>query len=214
MKSTSRPATASSLRSGCFPPAWGRRAETGQLTAVPYTAVEFHDTFWTPSIASQSRQVDSTHLPMLRANGTHRQLRQGRKLIGGNHEGTCANDSDVFKLIEGASYALATDRDPSLERMVDARRLPKLPPRNGRMDTSTRYYTLAEPGKRWTDLKDKHELYCAGHLFKAAVAHWPYHRQTHASWTWPRGMPTVSTTHLFRRSDSAFAATKRSNWPW
>src|SRR5262245_61070663 len=33
------------------------------------------------------------------------------------------------------------------------------------------YYTVKEPGKRWTNLRDNHELYCAGHLFEAAVAH-------------------------------------------
>ena len=37
------------------------------------------------------------------------------------------------------------------------------------------YYTVAEPGKRWTDFGHGHELYCAGHLFQAAVAH---HRAT------------------------------------
>ena len=34
------------------------------------------------------------------------------------------------------------------------------------------YYTLVEPGKEWTDCGVKHELYCAGHLIEAAVAHY------------------------------------------
>jgi uncharacterized protein len=34
------------------------------------------------------------------------------------------------------------------------------------------YYTLAEPGKRWTNLPTMHELYCAGHMIEAAVAHY------------------------------------------
>src|SRR5262249_46471030 len=37
------------------------------------------------------------------------------------------------------------------------------------------YYTVAEPGRRWIDFGHGHELYCAGHLFQAAVAH---HRAT------------------------------------
>jgi len=34
------------------------------------------------------------------------------------------------------------------------------------------YFTVVEPDKRWTDLRDSHELYCAGHLAEAAVAHY------------------------------------------
>lgn len=33
------------------------------------------------------------------------------------------------------------------------------------------YFTVVEPEKRWTNLRDQHELYCAGHLMEAAVAH-------------------------------------------
>lgn len=34
------------------------------------------------------------------------------------------------------------------------------------------YYTVKEPGNRWVNLRDNHELYCAGHLFEAAAAHY------------------------------------------
>jgi DUF1680 family protein len=33
------------------------------------------------------------------------------------------------------------------------------------------FFTVKRPGRRWTNLRDGHELYCAGHLFEAAVAH-------------------------------------------
>ena len=33
------------------------------------------------------------------------------------------------------------------------------------------HFTVVEPEKRWTNLRDCHELYCAGHLIEAAVAH-------------------------------------------
>src|SRR4030095_3893808 len=32
------------------------------------------------------------------------------------------------------------------------------------------YYTVAEPGRRWTDLTHGHELYCLGHMLPAALA--------------------------------------------
>ena len=150
---------------------WAEGPKHGQLSAVPYTAVEFHDTFWTPRLRV-NRDKSIPHIfQCCEQTGRISNFAKAAKLIGGNHEGTCANDSDVFKLIEGASYALATDRDPSLERMIDGviAKIAAAQQPDGYLNT---YYTLAEPGKRWTDLKGKHELYCAGHLFEAAVAHW------------------------------------------
>ena len=41
--------------------------------------------------------------------------------------------------------------------------------RDGYLNT---YYALERAGERWSNLKDMHELYCAGHLFQAAVAHY------------------------------------------
>ncbi len=34
------------------------------------------------------------------------------------------------------------------------------------------YFTIKEPGKRWTNLNDCHELYCAGHFIEAAVSYY------------------------------------------
>ena len=41
--------------------------------------------------------------------------------------------------------------------------------RDGYLDT---YFIVKEPSKRWSNLRDWHELYCAGHMFEAAVAHY------------------------------------------
>ena len=79
-------------------------------------------------------------------------------------------DSDVHKALEAASYSLATHPDPVLEKRIDdivaklaAAQLP-----DGYLDS---YYIVKEPGRRWTNLRDNHELYCAGHMIEAAVAH-------------------------------------------
>jgi DUF1680 family protein len=34
------------------------------------------------------------------------------------------------------------------------------------------YFQVVAPDKRWSNLRDWHELYCAGHLIEAAVAHY------------------------------------------
>ncbi|NEB02895.1 beta-L-arabinofuranosidase domain-containing protein [Streptomyces sp. SID13726] len=82
-------------------------------------------------------------------------------------------DSDVHKWLEAASWQLADAPDPALAeevarivRLVAAAQL-----ENGYLQT---YYQLGG-GKPWTELGWGHELYCAGHLIQAAVAH---HRAT------------------------------------
>ena len=80
------------------------------------------------------------------------------------------SDSDIYKWIEAASYSLTTHPDAQLDLLIDGLigLITKAQQPDGYLHI---YYTVCEPGKRWTNLRDRHELYCAGHLFEAAVAH-------------------------------------------
>lgn len=80
-------------------------------------------------------------------------------------------DSDVAKWIEAAAYSLATHPDPDLEAQVDGavELIAAAQQPDGYLNI---YYSVVEPGKRWTNLRDMHELYCAGHLMEAAVAYY------------------------------------------
>ncbi|HEX6551207.1 MAG TPA: beta-L-arabinofuranosidase domain-containing protein, partial [Ktedonobacteraceae bacterium] len=79
-------------------------------------------------------------------------------------------DSDIAKWLEAASYSLGTHPDPALEAQVDEviRLIVAAQQPDGYLNT---YFTVVQPEKRWTNLRDWHELYCAGHLIEAAVAH-------------------------------------------
>ncbi|MBQ6102118.1 MAG: glycoside hydrolase family 127 protein [Kiritimatiellae bacterium] len=79
-------------------------------------------------------------------------------------------DSDVAKVVEGMARELARKPDPALARKLDAlaRLIVSAQQPDGYLNT---HFTLVEPEKRWTNLHDWHELYCAGHLMEAAVAH-------------------------------------------
>ncbi len=79
-------------------------------------------------------------------------------------------DSDIAKWIEAASYSLATHPDAKLEALVDdvIARIAGAQQPDGYLNT---YFTAREPEKRWSNERDFHELYCAGHLIEAAVAH-------------------------------------------
>jgi len=79
-------------------------------------------------------------------------------------------DSDVAKWIEAAAYSLATHPDRELEQRVDdvIDLIAQAQQPDGYLNV---HFTVVEPDKRWTNLRDWHELYCAGHLIEAAVAY-------------------------------------------
>jgi DUF1680 family protein len=94
-------------------------------------------------------------------------------VVAGAHTGRRGfvfQDSDVYKVIQGAADTLATHPDPKLDQRLDEiiALIAKAQMPDGYVDT---YYQIVEPGRRFTNLRDNHELYCAGHLIEAAVAH-------------------------------------------
>ncbi|TGR29079.1 MULTISPECIES: glycoside hydrolase family 127 protein [unclassified Mesorhizobium] len=80
-------------------------------------------------------------------------------------------DSDLGKTIETSAYSLYRRKNPELEKKIDA-----VIDMYGRLQQEDGYlsswYQRIQPGKRWTNLRDCHELYCAGHLIEGAVAYY------------------------------------------
>lgn len=89
----------------------------------------------------------------------------------GEFGGMVFQDSDVAKWLEAVGYLLQSKPDPDLEQVADAMIdiIAKAQHADGYLNT---YFTLKEPGKRWTNLAECHELYCAGHMIEAAVAYY------------------------------------------
>jgi uncharacterized protein len=83
-------------------------------------------------------------------------------------------DSDVHKWLEAAAWQLADAPDDGLAAEVDEMiaLLAAAQAPDGYLQT---YYQVKHPELRWRELGHGHELYCAGHLIQAAVAH---HRAT------------------------------------
>jgi DUF1680 family protein len=79
-------------------------------------------------------------------------------------------DSDLAKWLEAASARLEQTRDPSLEARVDE--VIGLFERAQQPDGYVNSHILTwRPQHRFKNLRDLHELYCAGHLIEAAVVH-------------------------------------------
>ncbi len=88
----------------------------------------------------------------------------------GEFYGMVFQDSDVAKWLEAAAYSLAIHPDPALEQRCDAviALISSAQHPDGYLNT---YFTVKSPERRWTNLCEAHELYCAGHLIEAAVAY-------------------------------------------
>jgi uncharacterized protein len=142
-----------------------------QLEPVPFTQVTFDDGFWAPRL-ELNRTVTIPHI--------HRQLEATGRLSAFdlNFQRPVPSpivlifgDSDPAKWIEAASYSLATHPDPDLGALVDsfADKIIHAQQPDGYLNT---HFIVTQPEMRWRNLRDWHELYCAGHLIEGAVAHY------------------------------------------
>jgi uncharacterized protein len=136
---------------------------------VPFTAVTIDDLFWTPRLAANRERTIPIEYDQCQTTGRIDAVRL--EWEPGKPVPHYFWDSDVAKWIEAAAYSLATNPDPALEALVDevialyaASQQP-----DGYVNT---HYSTVEQQNRWTNLRDNHELYCAGHLIEAGVAHY------------------------------------------
>lgn len=88
----------------------------------------------------------------------------------GEFYGMVFQDSDVAKWLEAVAYSLSAQPDTKLERIADEviALVGSAQQQDGYLNT---YFTVKEPDKKWTDLAECHELYCAGHFIEAGVAY-------------------------------------------
>ena len=147
---------------------------------VPFTDVHFTDNFWLPRIET----IRNVTVPFAfrKCEETHRI--DNFAVAAGIKEGKFNSpypfdDSDVYKIMEGASYLLAVKEDNGLDAYMDS-----LISLIGAAQEPDGYlYTTRTIGgssihpwagkKRWENERDNsHELYNVGHMYEAAVAHY------------------------------------------
>jgi hypothetical protein len=144
-----------------------------RLDPVPLPDVTVDDDFW----GGRRETLRGTTLTYVheKLEGTGRvdNFRIAAGEAEGEFSGKFYNDSDVYKWVEAASDALASGlagADGDLRERVDdvVAAIAAAQAPDGYLNT---YFQLVEPDGRWTNLHRMHELYCAGHLIEAAVAH-------------------------------------------
>lgn len=100
-------------------------------------------------------------------------INAGKSLRGEPAEpfyGMVFQDSDAGKWLEAAAYSLAAHPDKQLEQQCDEliALIAAAQDKDGYLDTR---FTISDRDKRWTNLLEAHELYCAGHLMEGACAY-------------------------------------------
>ena len=147
--------------------------EQEKLTAVSFTEVTIADDFWAPRLETNRKVTIAYDFEKCEQTGRIDNFAKAGGLMEGEFEGIYFNDSDLYKVIEGAAYSLKIHPDPELEKYVDGviEKIAAAQWEDGYLYT---FYSLPQrqPEKRWTDIPNKHELYCAGHFFEAAVAYY------------------------------------------
>jgi len=155
-----------------------KKAADYPVKPVPFTDVHVDDDFWFPRMETNRSVTIPFALKKNEDTGRVNNFRKAAGLMEGKYEGRRFNDTDVYKVMEGVAYSLSLDPDPELEKYLDslieiiaaaqeedgylyaARTVDPENPAPG-----------AGPG-RWTRLRGSHELYNAGHMYEAAVAHY------------------------------------------
>ena len=146
------------------------RSPKRKLQSLPFDAVRPGAGFWSSWRATNRREALPYGYDKLVSSG----VIQNFEVASGRKPGVFQNmrfaDSDLYKWLEAAAYELANEYDADLDRRVDdaVALIAAAQKPDGYLDT---FYQLGDYAKRWTNIMHDHELYCAGHMFQAAVAH-------------------------------------------
>jgi DUF1680 family protein len=183
---------------------------------VPFTAVRLNDVFWAPRIEINRKVTIPAAFQKCEESGRVNNFERAALALRGEPRDMKAppypfDDTDLYKVIEGAAYVLNVQPDPQLDAYVD-RMIAKIAAAqepDGYIYT-TRTIDPKNPhrwagAQRWVNERnDSHELYNLGHLFEAAAAHYQA--------TGKKTLLQVAT----RAADllvATFGPGKRTTWP-
>lgn len=151
------------------------------ILPVSFTDVELTDSFWTKRLETNRTVTIPFGLEKCESEGRIRNFERAAGLLDGAYEGYMPfDDSDIYKIIEGAAGSLATHPDIRMDSLLDdiIAKIAAAQEDDGYLCTwktinpDTTPASWVEPGPRWHDLRSSHELYNLGHLYEAAFAHY------------------------------------------
>ena len=151
---------------------------TAQIMEVPFTQVRIQDAFWSPRIETNRTVSIPSAFRECEKNGRFDNFAIAGGLKEGEHRGDFSfDDTDPYKIIEGASYSLAVKYDARLDAYLDSviALIAAAQESDGYLTTCVTNRCTRLSGwwgtHRWEKI-NSHELYNSGHLYEAAVAHY------------------------------------------
>jgi hypothetical protein len=143
------------------------------ISPVPFSKVHVDDAFWTPRLETSRKVTIPYAFQQCEKTDRISNFEKAAGLREGKHEGACFNDSDVYKVMEGAAYSLQVKPDGAMRQYLD-RLIGVVAAAQWDDGYLFTHYSLPErqPEKRWSNIAWIHEQYCVGHLYEAAVAHY------------------------------------------
>ncbi len=149
------------------------------IKPVPFTHVHFDDEFWAQRLQTNREvTIPYTFKKCEETGRIDNFLRAAGKLDGDFAGDFPFNDTDPYKILEGASYSLQVYPDSELEAYLDD----LIAKFKDAQEEDGYLFTVRTIGKgniqnwygeeRWERLRGSHELYNSGHMFEAAVAHY------------------------------------------
>jgi uncharacterized protein len=149
------------------------------IQGVPFNHVSINDQFWLPKIETNRTVTIPSSFKKCEETGRVENFVLAAKKTGKFLTTYPFDDTDIYKIIEGASYSMSVHPDASLDKYVDSlinlMALAQEP--DGYLYTA-RTIDPEHPHKwsgneRWVKESElSHELYNSGHLFEAASAHY------------------------------------------
>ncbi len=140
---------------------------------VTFNNVHVEDRFWTPRLETSRKVTIPYCFDKCEETGRIRNFEKAAGLMDGKHEGIYFNDSDVYKVMEGAAYSLQV-RPETMMRLYLEKVIKVMAGAQWEDGYLYTFYSVPERQleKLWTDVQSKHEQYCVGHMYEAAVAHY------------------------------------------
>ena len=149
------------------------------IRGVPFNHVSIKDQFWTPRIETNRTVTIPSSFQKCEETGRVENFVLAAKKTGKFLTTFPFDDTDIYKIIEGASYSMSVHPDPALDKYVDSLiNLVALAQEPDGYLYTARTIDPEHPHKwsgkeRWVKESElSHELYNSGHLFEAASAHY------------------------------------------
>ncbi len=151
---------------------------TAPIQEVSFVQVHLNDAFWSPRIEINRTVSIPSAFHECEVNGRFDNFALAAGLIKGEHKGDFSfDDTDPYKVIEGASYSLAVHYDARLDHYLDSviNIIAQAQEPDGYLTTCVTNKCTRLSGwwgtHKWEKI-NSHELYNSGHLIESAVAHY------------------------------------------